>query len=1012
MNIAQSAIAKRTTTWVLVLLVLLGGWISYEKLGRFEDPEFVIRQAVVITQYPGATAQEVDNEVTDVIVGALMGMQEVHEITSTSKPGVSEVIIEMDRRFTAGEAEIQQVWDKLRRKVDNAAMSLPPGASHPYVNDDFGDVYAMYYAVTGEGYSFKQLQDYVDMLARELSLVPGVANVATQAEQQERIFVEVDSARVHAFGLTMDQVYDVLAKQNAVTLAGTMQTGSMNVNVIPISSVSSFQEIENIQIALGDTLVRLGDIAEVTRGYQDQTELVRFNGQPAIGLGVSNVSGGNVVVMGDAVQARLAELDDRRPLGMEINPISLQSVSVAEAVDNFVLNLIAAVVIVFTVLFFFLGLRSSIIIGGVLVLTVAGTLIVMLIDDIAMQRISLGALIIALGMLVDNAIVVTDGVLTRLQQNPKANRKLVIGEVVRATQWPLLGGTIVGILAFSAIGLSPSNMGEYAGSLFWVILYSMMLSWVLAITVVPLLCHDFLKVNDSKGQKPSRILKAYRTFLVWVLHNRKKSLATILTVMVLGVLSLQFVPPGFMPESERPQFVVDINLPQGSDFQRTADVVAQIEQDVMAKEGVTNVTSFIGAGGLRFMLIYSPEPANTAYAQLLVDVDDFKHIAPLLEQLNEELSAKYADAAIMAWKFMLGPGGGKKIEAAFSGPDAAVLRQLSEEAKAIMASNPALMAIQDDWRNQVPTLRPEYDSQVAQRLGLTAQEINGAIAQTLNGRDVGVYREGNSLIPIVARAPEAERTHQRAVENTEVFSPAQGAYVQVSQLVTAMDVTFEDGLLKRIDRVPTIKAQADPAPGVLSFEAFEEIRAQLEAEMTLPSGYSLEWHGEYKDAKEGNEGLAISAPYGFAAMILAVVFMFNGIRQALVIWLTVPLALVGVSAGLIVFQTPFEFMATLGTLSLVGMMVKNAIVLVDQADQDVKAGITPYEAIIGAALSRARPVVLGATTTILGVAPLIGDAFFKSMSAVIMVGLLVATVLTLVVIPLYYSMIFRVKNPA
>ncbi|MBY5991459.1 efflux RND transporter permease subunit [Ferrimonas balearica] len=1012
MNIAQSAIAKRTTSWVLILLVLLGGWMSYEKLGRFEDPEFVIRQAVVATQYPGATAQEVDNEITDVIVGALMGMQEVYEITSTSKPGVSEVIVEMDRAFTAGEAEIQQVWDKLRRKVADAALALPPGAGQPYVNDDFGDVYAMYYAVTGEGYSFKQIQDYVDMLARELSLVPGVANVAIQAEQEERIFVEVDSARARALNVSMDQVYDVLAKQNTVSMAGTLQTGDMNVNVIPVASIASFEDIKQLKIALNDSVVRLGDIATITRGYADMTELVRYNGQPAIGLGISNVSGGNVVVMGDAVQARLAELDDRRPLGMELNPISLQSVSVAEAVDAFILNLIAAVVIVFTVLFFFLGLRSSIIIGGVLVLTVAGTLIVMLFDDIAMQRISLGALIIALGMLVDNAIVVTDGVLSRLQKDPQADRKQVIGEVVKSTQWPLLGGTIVGILAFSAIGLSPSNMGEYAGSLFWVILYSMMLSWLFAITVVPLLCHDFLAVKADQAQKPSRILGAYKAFLVWVLHNRKKSLATILTVMVLGVLSLQFVPPGFMPESERPQFVVDINLPQGADFQRTAELVAQIEQDVMAKEGVTGVTSFIGAGGLRFMLIYSPEPANTAYAQLLVDVDQFEVISPLIETLNAELSANYPDAAIMAWKFMLGPGGGKKIEAAFSGPDAQVLRQLSEQAKGIMASNPMLMAIQDDWRDQVPTLRPVYDAQSAQRLGLTTQEINGAIAQTLNGREVGVYREGNDLIPILARAPEAERQHHRAVENTEVFSPALGANVQVSQLVNSVNVTFEDGLIKRIDRVPTIKAQADPAAGVLSFEAFESIRVQLESELTLPQGYSLQWHGEYKDAKEGNEGLAISAPYGFAAMVLAVVFMFNGVRQALVIWLTVPLALVGVSAGLVLFQTPFEFMATLGTLSLVGMMVKNAIVLVDQADQDVKAGVTPYDAIIGAALSRARPVVLGATTTILGVAPLVADAFFKSMSAVIMVGLLVATVLTLVVIPLYYSLIFRVKNPA
>ena len=486
MNIAKYTIAKRTSVWVMVALMLIGGYISYLKLGRFEDPEFVIRQSVIVTPYPGATAQEVADEVTDVIEGAAQSLQEVKEITSVSKQGMSEVTVEIKREFSNTEAELQQVWDKLRRKVSDAQRSLPPGAAPSIVNDDFADVYAQFYAVTGDGFTDKQLQDYVDTLRRELVLVPGVSKTATLAEKQETIFVEISSDRLAQFGVSAQQVYKVLEKQNVVTVAGALNTDGMRISVIPSASISSFEQLKSLQIGLGDnnTVMRLQDIANVTRGYEEPSSvLMRYNGERAIGLGISNVAGGNVVEMGDAVKARIAELEAQRPHGIELHEISIQSDSVRDSVADFINNLIAAVVIVFIVLLLFMGVRTGIVIGFVLTLTVAGTLIIMLIDNIAMQRISLGALIIALGMLVDNAIVVTDGVITRLQKNPNADKKSVINDIVNETKMPLLGGTIVGICAFSAIGLSPSNMGEYAGSLFWVILYSMFLSWVLAITV-------------------------------------------------------------------------------------------------------------------------------------------------------------------------------------------------------------------------------------------------------------------------------------------------------------------------------------------------------------------------------------------------------------------------------------------------------------------------------------------------------------------------------------------------
>ncbi|MGF1750375.1 efflux RND transporter permease subunit [Vibrio cionasavignyae] len=1013
MNIVRYTIAKRTSVWVLIALILIGGYISYLKLGRFEDPEFVIRQAVIHTSYSGATAQEVSDEVTDVIEGAVQSLQELKEVKSVSKQGMSEVTVEIKLEFANSTAELQQVWDKLRRKINDVQRQLPPGAGPSIVNDDFSDVYALFFAVTGEGFSDKQLQDYVDQLRREIVLVPGVAKTATLAEQQETIFVEVSSERLARFGLSAEQVFQVLQKQNLVTVAGAIETKAMRIPVIPSSNIRTFDDLRNLQVGVGqsNTVMRLGDIATVTRGYQEPASmLMRYNGQRAIGFGISNVNGGNVVEMGDAVKARLLELQPQRPIGMELHTISMQSDSVKASVANFIDNLIAAVLIVFIVLLVFMGVRSGIIIGFVLLLTVAGTLCIMLIDDIAMQRISLGALIIALGMLVDNAIVVTDGILVRLQQDPVQDKETIVSDVVKAAQWPLLGGTVVGICAFSAIGLSPSDMGEYAGSLFWVILYSMFLSWIFAVTVTPLLCFDLLKVKAKKQEeKVSRTMAMYKRLLAWVLHHRLLSLTMLLLLMVSAVFSLRFVPPGFMPDSQRAQFVVDVYLPQGSDIRRTEQVIAEIEQDIRAQDGVTNITSFIGGGGLRFMLTYSPEARNSSYGQLLIDIDDYKKIAPLLVQLQSELSLKYSDASIKVWKFMLGRGGGKKIEAGFRGPNSEVLRSLAEQAKAAMLANNNLIAVQDDWRQQVPVLRPVYSAEKAQRFGLTTQEINQAIAQTLAGRHVGIFREGNDLIPIVVRAPEAERNHHRAVENTEVYAANVDGFITVSQLVDSVDVVWQDAILRRIDRVPTILVQADPAPGVMTSDAFNSIQKNIE-DIELPPGYELIWYGEYKASKDANEGLAISAPYGFAAMILSVIFMFNAIRQPLVIWLTAPLAVVGVTVGLILFQTPFEFMAILGFLSLIGMMVKNAIVLVDQADVEIGQGKQAYQAIIDAATSRARPVMLGALTTILGVAPLLVDPFFKSMAVTIMFGLLFATILTLVVIPLFYALFFGIRS--
>jgi multidrug efflux pump subunit AcrB len=1008
MDIARYAMAKRTSLWVLIVLLLIGGYHSYQQLGRFEDPEFIIRTAVISTPYPGASAREVADEVTELIERSVQSLQEVKQIRSVSAQGLSEVTVDIDMRFARTAAELDQVWDKLRRKVADAQRQLPKGAGPALVNDDFADVYALFYAVTGQGYTDQQLYDYVDFLSKELALVDGVAKTAILANRQEEIYLEFSASRLAALGMTTSQIFSVLQKQNLVVAAGDLAAGQLRVPLRPASTVDSFTALQQLPIGVGanGTVLVLSDVATISRASkQPATLLMHYNGERAIGLGISNVKGGNVVRMGDAVKAKLAALAAQQPVGMTLHEVSVQSDSVRAAVANFVDNLVAAIVIVFLVLLFFMGLRAGVIIGFVLLLTVAATLIIMLIDNIAMQRISLGALIIALGMLVDNAIVVTDGVLVKLRQGVPAEQ--AISDVVRATVWPLLGGTLVGILAFSAIGLSPSDMGEYAGSLFWVILYSMLLSWVFAITLTPMLCQQFLVADAVKQQQPSAILNGYRNLLNQVLRQRWLTGVALCCLFGLAVWGMRWVPPGFMPESQRPQFVIDLYLPQGTAIEHTEQLTRQIVSEVAKQPAVTNITSFTGGGGLRFMLSYAPEARNAAYGQLLVDVTDANEISTLVNQLQQQLSAAYPDVSVKVWKFMLGRGGGKKIEAGFSGPDPTVLRTLAEQAKSVMLTTPGLIAVQDDWRQQVPVMVPVYDGALMQQAGLTQIEINQALQQALQGQQIGYFREQNRLIPLVVRAPALERNSPSVLETVQIISPITQKPLPLPSLQVSAKVQWQDAMIRRIDRQPTILAQADPAPGVLAADAFARLRPQIEA-IPLPAGYRLTWYGEYKASNDANQGIAASAPLGFAAMVLTVVLMFNAIRPAIVIWLTVPLAVVGVVVGLVAFATPFEFMAILGFLSLIGMMVKNAIVLVDEAAQNIKAGGVPYVAVIDAAVSRARPVILGAVTTILGVAPLMLDPFFQSMAVTIMFGLLFATALTLVVIPLLYVVVYRI----
>lgn len=1014
MNLAEFSIKNRLLCSLVILLATAGGWFAYQNMARFEDPEFTIRQAQIYTSYPGASPLEVAEEVTEPLESALQELAEVEKITSTNTDGNSQISVEVKYEFSKTKADLQSVWSKLRNKVKDATLQLPPGVSTPYVNDDFGDVFGLYYMITGEGFTPKELHDYAKKLRTDLLAVEGVGKIRISGDQKEAIYVEISRERASALGVSVGQIYQDLAQQNSIISAGNVQMGDRRLVISPAGSVDSVEAIKNVIVSTpaDDTIVYLKDIATVRRDYVTPVSFIqRYKGQPALGFGVANVSGENVVKIGKAIDEKLKATLGTRPLGIEVHEFYHQGKVVDVAVKDFAFNVFLALVIVLVTLFFFMGLRSAIVIGGVLLFTIAATLTTMYLIDIPMHRISLGALIIALGMLVDNAIVVTEGILVGTQQGRK---KLDIAkEIVSKTIWPLLAGTLVGIIAFAPIGFAPGQTAEYTGHLFWVVMISLFFSWIFAITLVPLFADLLFKeaTGEKTEAKPeSKFLLGYKAMMRGVLRARWVVIAITVGLFLASVWGFQFVKSGFFPASTTPQIVVDYWLPQGTDISTTEADMLALEKSISEMEGIDAVQTLIGGGSpIRHILVYAPESNNFSYGQFLIKTKSYEAIAGLLPKIQSHIDENYPNAQGKVWQFALGPGGGSKIEAEFTGPDPVVLRQLATQAKAAMAADPKAIMIKDTWRQPIPYIEPQYSETRGRRLGISREDLAAALETNFSGKNVGVYREADTLIPIVARAPEDERQSPENIANIQIASSTTGNTVPLTETVDGFRTLWRDGRLIRENRVWLIKAQADPVAGELASDLFDRVRPAVEA-IELPEGYHLKWGGEHGDSAEASGDLAKTIPLGFLAMVLVVVVLFNAFRQPIVIWLAVPLSLIGVVSGLIIMGVPMEFMAILGLLSLSGLLIKNGIVLVDQMDLEIKEGKPRFDAIVDSAASRVRPVMMGALTTVLGVIPLFTDAFFKSMAVVLVFGLSFATVLTLIVVPAFYAVFFRVGN--
>jgi multidrug efflux pump subunit AcrB len=1011
MSLAQYALRNKVVMYMLTVLLIGGGVMAYENLGRLEDPEFTIKEALVTTHYPGASPYEVEQEVTDKIETAVQQLGQIKKVTSLSRAGLSIITVEIKDKYDKN--TLPQVWDELRRKVGDVQSQLPPGVKTSVVNDDYSDVYGVFFALSGKGYPFKDLYDFAKQLRRELLLVQDVAKVEIFGHQPEVVYVEMSRSRMAELGVSQQDIYRTLERQNMVVPAGQVKVGTEYVRISPTGRHTSVEQIGNLLVRASKSgeLIYLKDFAKIERGYLEPPSLImKHNGKPALGLGISTVLGGNVVTMGHAVKKRLKELEATAPVGMTLNMVYYQPQLVTKAVNGFVVSLLEALAIVVVTLMIFMGLRSGLLVGAMLILTIAGTLIIMFAWEISLERISLGALIIALGMLVDNAIVVTEGILIGVQKG--LNKTKAAAEVVAQTSMPLLGATIVAILAFAGIGLSQDKTGEYCYSLFQVILISLSLSWLFAVTLTPLFGAMVLKAEPGeKGKDPyaGAVYQMYKRFLLLCLRKRTATCASLVVLLCLAVYGFGFIDRSFFPDSTLNKFYVDYWLPEGTHIQDTAQDLEKIEQYVSKLEGVESVSTFVGQGSLRFMLTYTPEKVNSSYGQLIVTVKDHRSIESLMPKIEEYLKDNFPNAEPRPNKFVFGPGGGFKIEARFRGSDPTVLRSMANQAKSIMEQNPNTRYVRDDWRRKVKLLEPQFSEAKARRAGISRPDLADALEMTFRGLSVGLYREEDELLPILSRPPANERIGVDNINDVQVWSPVHQNMIPVKQVVNGFDTVWEDAIIHRRNRLPTVTAQCDPK-GVSAGAVLDRIAPVIEA-IKLPPGYEMEWGGEYEDSKDGQDSLAKVVPFSFLAMIITIIIMFNAVRQPLVIFLCVPLAIIGVSAGLLVTGQPFGFMALLGFLSLSGMLIKNAIVLIDQIDLDVREGKTVFDAIVDSSVSRLRPVAMAAVTTILGMIPLLQDAFFVAMAVTIMAGLAFATALTLIVVPVLYAIFFRAPYP-
>lgn len=1009
MKLIKYFLQKRSVTILILVLVLAGGLFSYVKMGKLEDAPFTIKQALVLTPYPGASPSEVQSQVTDVLEESIQSLGELYYLKTENRAGLSKITVYVKKEIRAD--EMQQLWDKLRRKVSDVQAKLPAGAGTSVVNDDFGDVLGVFYGLTGEGYTYRDLEDQAKHLKNELLKVKDVAKVEIYGVQPPTIDVTLSSSVMARSGITTADISRAFEAQNRVVDAGGIDAG---VNRIRIESTGNFYSLDDIRnltiVSRTGEHFRLADIADIKESYQTPpSNKMRIDGKPAVGVAISTVPTGNVVDMAAAVKTQINQFAETMPEGFEVQAIYDQGYESDVANQGFIWNLVISVVTVIAILLFFIGFKNGLLVGSGLVFCIFATLIVMLSQGIALQRMSLAAIIIAMGMLVDNAIVVSDSVLVNMQRGMR--KRVAIMRACSATALPLLAATVIAILTFLPIYYSPHITGELLSSLVIVIGVSLMFSWVFALTQTPFFIQEFVRrprPNELKAALfAGKYYDKFRGALRFVIRYRYATVGCMLVLMVASAWSFKFIPKVFVPALEKQYFTVDMWLPEGTRMEEMDRMATEMAEYISGQEETEMVSTYIGRTPPRYYLSNIAFGPQSNYAQLLVKCKTSKLSRQLHTYLQDSMSIKYPEPLIKVNKFELSPLSEALIEARFLGPDPAVLDSLVAQTIEIMRQNPKVADARNEWGNMAMVIRPVYDPVKAGALGITKASMMESVKSINDGLPVGVYRDDEKKVPVLLKPDNVTITDANSLGDFSVWNGEKSA--PLSQVTERIETTWEFPQIRTYNRQLSMAAMCGVKAGYTMSEVHTEIRKEIE-NMPLPEGYSFFWDSQYKDQSEGLQALAKYFPLAFLFLVVVLVSLFGNFREPTIILCVLPLSLIGVAIGLLMTGFEFGFFPIAGWLGLLGMVIKNVIVLIDEINVQHRTGIDLYTSIIEATVSRTRPVLMAATTTIFGMVPLLFDVAFGGMAATIIFGLTFATMLTLFVTPALYAMFYKVKG--
>lgn len=1043
-NLSEWALSNRPLVlFAMLAFALIGAW-SYKHLGQSEDPPFTFKAMVVRTLWPGATAEQVSRQVTEPIEKALMNTGEYEFIRSYSRPGESQVIFMA--RDSLRSKQIPDLWYQVRKRVGDIRATLPREIVGPFFNDEFGDTYGNIYALTGKGFDYAVMRDYADRIQLELQRVPDVGKIDLVGLQDEKVWIELSNTRLATLGVSMQQVQQALADQNAITGTSFFETATDRVQLRVTGQFNDIDAIRQFPIRAGDRTVHLGDIAEVKRGFADPASpKMRFMGEEAIGLAVAMKDGGDILKLGANLDAEFKRLQKTLPAGMQLRKVSDQPQSVEESVGEFVQVLTEAVVIVLLVSFFSLGLRTGLVVGVTIPLVLAMTFFVMHYFDIGLHKISLGALVLALGLLVDDAIIAVEMMATKMEQG--FDRLRAASFAWESTAFPMLTGTLITAAGFLPIATAASSTGEYTRSLFQVVTIALVVSWIAAVLFIPYLGDKMLPdLFNPQPPKPGSLsarwlakrqqwadrypalanliappqhghdhdpyqrpfYRSFRRFLDACLRLRWWVIAATVALFVFSLVMFRFVPQQFFPDSTRPELMVDIELAEGASLRSTQAQAEKLEKLLSSREGIANYVSYVGTGSPRFYLPLDQQLPATNFAQFVVLAKDIKSRESTRDWLLHEVIPKFPDVQMRVTRLENGPPVGYPVQMRISGEHIEKVQAIARQVEAKVRENPHVMNVNLDWSEPSKVVRLVIDQERARALGVSSAQVSQFLASSLAGQSVSVYREGNRQIEMLLRGPADERNQLELLSSLSMPT-ANGGSITLSQVAT-MEYGFEDGIIWHRNRLPTVTVRADISDGMQALDVVHQIVPTLDGiRAELPSGYLLETGGTVEDSARGQNSIKAGMPLFLVVVATLLMLQLRSFSRAAMVLVTAPLGIIGATLFLLLFRAPFGFVALLGTIALAGMIMRNSVILIDQIQQDIDAGHDRWHSIIDATVRRFRPIVLTALAAVLAMIPLSRSAFYGSMAISIMGGLIVGTVLTLVFLPALYAAWFRVK---